>query len=421
MAKRKVVITGLGINSPLGIGIEKNWYNATHGNSGIGYITHFNAENHACKVAGEITDFIPENHIDAKLVKRTDRFIQLGLAASLDALRDAGLDDFVDKQEHPTIDSSRIGVNIGAGIGGIGTIETNVESYLQKGPKRGVSPFYVPMSIINMISGHLSIICGLKGPNLSMVTACTTASHTIGMSARMIAYGDADIMVAGGAESSITPTSIAGFGNARALSSHAGDPTLASRPWDLGRDGFVMGEGAGVLVLEEYEHAKKRGAHIYGELAGFGMSSDAHHMTAPLESGAGAAACMINTLKDAGVNQDEVDYINAHGTSTPLGDIAETKAVKQAFGDSAYKLSISSTKSMTGHLLGAAGGIEAIYSLLAMQHGVIPPTRNLDNVDPQCDLDYVPNVAKEMPVNIALSNSFGFGGTNGTLLFKKLD
>lgn len=421
MTKRRVVVTGIGINSPIGIGIEQNWYNASNGNSGIGKITFFDTADHSCKVAGEINEFNPLDFMDAKIVKRSDRFIQLGLAAAMDALRDAGLEDFVNTQSHPTISSGRIGVNIGAGIGGIGSIETNVQGYFEKGPKRGVSPFYVPMCIINMISGHLSILCGLKGPNLSMVTACTTASHTIGMSGRMIAYGDADIMVAGGGESSITPSSIAGFGNARALSSHDGEPTLASRPWDVERDGFVMGEGAGILVLEEYEHAKKRGAKIYGELAGFGMSSDAHHMTAPLETGSGAAACMTNALHDAKLNPDEIDYINAHGTSTPLGDIAETKAVKSAFGDSAYKLSISSTKSMTGHLLGAAGGVEAIYGLLAMQHGVIPPTINLHNVDPACDLDYVPNVAKEKAVNVVMSNSFGFGGTNGTIIFRKID
>lgn len=341
-----------------------------------------------------------------------DRFIQLGMAAAIAAIKDSGIQVAEENSE-------RIGVHIGAGIGGVGTIEDTTRTIAEKGPRR-VSPFYVPMSIINMISGDLSVMYGLKGPNLAMVTACTTATHGIGDAGRLIEYGDADVMIAGGAEAAITPTSLAGFGNAKALSMRNDNPETASRPWDLERDGFVLGEGAGIVVLEEFEHARKRGAKIYCELVGFGMSGDAFHMTSPPEGGEGAARCMRNALRNAGVNPDQVQYINAHGTSTPLGDRAETLAAKATFGAHARKLAMSSTKSMTGHLLGAAGGIEAIYTALALRHQIAPPTINLTTPDPECDLDYVPNAARDMKIDIAISNSFGFGGTNGTLVFRKL-
>jgi 3-oxoacyl-[acyl-carrier-protein] synthase II len=341
-----------------------------------------------------------------------DTFIHYGLAAGIEAVRNAGLDT-------PLPDPTRIGVNIGAGIGGLPLIEETHSALLEGGPRK-VSPFFIPGSIINMISGNLSIQFGFKGPNLAMVTACTTATHCIGESARIIEYGDCDIMIAGGAEAAVSPLGIAGFAAARALSTRNDDPATASRPWDAGRDGFVMGEGAGVLVLEEYEHAKARGATIYCEVAGYGMSGDAHHITAPCEDGEGASRCMINALRNAAANVDEVDYINAHGTSTPLGDIAEMIALKRALGEHAYKTAVSSTKSMTGHLLGAAGGVEAVYSALAVYHQVAPPTINLHDQDPQCDLDFVPNVAREMAIDLALSNSFGFGGTNGTLAFRRV-
>jgi 3-oxoacyl-[acyl-carrier-protein] synthase II len=342
-----------------------------------------------------------------------DRFIQLGMAAGIEAVQDSGL-------EVTDTNADRIGVYIGSGIGGIGTIENTTQTILEKGPRR-VSPFYVPSAIINMISGNLSIMFNMKGPNLSMVTACSTATHAIGDAGRLIEYGDADVMVAGGAEAPITPTAVAGFGNAKALTGHNDDPAGASRPWDLGRDGFIISEGAGVVVLEEYEHAKARGAKIYAELAGFGLSGDAYHMTSPSEGGEGASRCMNNALRNAGIDTSDVDYVNAHGTSTPQGDIAETNAVKTTFGDKARSVAVSSTKSMTGHLLGAAGGIEAIYTAMAIKHQVAPPTINLNDPDPQCDLDFVPNAAREMKINVALSNSFGFGGTNGTLVLRKVD
>lgn len=411
MSQRRVVITGLGIISPVGSDLKKSWHSVVNGRSGIKTIDRFDASIYPCQVAGQVDDFNAGDYISAKEARRMDRFIQLGLAASIEAINDAGLD--VEK-ENP----ERIGVHIGSGIGGVETIEKTTLEHYQNGPKR-VSPFYVPMSIINMISGNLSIMYNLQGPNLSVVTACTTATHSIGDAGRLIEYGDADIMIAGGAEAGITPTAIAGFGNARALTRCNLDPESASRPWDIRRDGFVMGEGAGIVVLEELRHAVDRGARIYAELAGFGMSADAFHMTAPLESGAGASRCMNNALNNARINPDQIDYINAHGTSTPLGDIAETKAIKSTFGDHAYSLAVSSTKSMTGHLLGAAGGIEAIFCCMAIRDQVLPPTINLEQPDPQCDLDYVAKQARPGIINAVLSNSFGFGGTNGTIVLKK--
>ena len=413
MSKRRVVITGIGILSPVGIGLEQNWTNILAGNSGIRTISLFDATGYPSMVAGEVPDFDVTQYLSPKEAKKMDRFIQLGMAAGIEAVNDSGL-------EITDANADRIGVHIGSGIGGIGTIENTTKTVLEKGPRR-VSPFYVPSAIINMISGNLSIMFNMKGPNLSMVTACSTATHAIGDAGRLIEYGDADVMVAGGAEAPITPTAVAGFGNAKALTGRNDDPAGASRPWDLGRDGFIIGEGAGVVVLEEYEHARARGAKIYAELAGFGLSGDAYHMTSPSEGGEGAARCMNNALRNAGINVDEVDYVNAHGTSTPLGDIAETKAVKTTFGDKAGSIAVSSTKSMTGHLLGAAGGIEAIYTAMAIKHQVAPPTINLDNPDPECDLDYVPNTAREMKIDIAMSNSFGFGGTNGTLVLRRVD
>ncbi|MDX5151153.1 MAG: beta-ketoacyl-ACP synthase II [Acidiferrobacterales bacterium] len=413
MSKRRVVITGIGILSPVGIGLEQNWTNILAGNSGIRTISLFDATGYPSMVAGEVPDFDVTQYLSPKEAKKMDRFIQLGMAAGIEAVNDSGL-------EITDTNADRIGVHIGSGIGGIGTIENTTKTVLEKGPRR-VSPFYVPSAIINMISGNLSIMFNMKGPNLSMVTACSTATHAIGDAGRLIEYGDADVMVAGGAEAPITPTAVAGFGNAKALTGRNDDPAGASRPWDLGRDGFIIGEGAGVVVLEEYEHARARGAKIYAELAGFGLSGDAYHMTSPSEGGEGAARCMNNALRNAGINVDEVDYVNAHGTSTPLGDIAETKAVKNTFGDKAGSIAVSSTKSMTGHLLGAAGGIEAIYTAMAIKHQVAPPTINLDNPDPECDLDYVPNTAREMKIDIAMSNSFGFGGTNGTLVLRRVD
>lgn len=413
MSKRRVVITGLGIVSPLGIGVDSNWEKITNGQSGIGPITCFDASAYTTTIAGEVKDFDPAEFMDAKLARKMDRFIQLGVAAGIMAFKDSGL-------EVSDSNAERIGVHIGSGIGGVSTIEKTMMTIHEKGPKR-VSPFYVPMSIINMIAGDLSVMLGLKGPNLAMVTACSTATHAIGDAGRLIEYGDADVMLAGAGEAAITPTGVAGFGNARALSRNNSNPEAASRPWDADRDGFVLGEGAGVVVLEELEYAKKRGAKIYAELVGFGLSGDAYHMTSPPESGEGAARCMNNALRNAGINADSVDYINAHGTSTPLGDKAETMAIKSSFAGHAKKLAVSSTKSMTGHLLGAAGGIEAIYTVLAIDKQVLPPTINLDTPDPECDLDYVANTAREASVKVALSNSFGFGGTNGTLVMRKLD
>jgi len=362
-------------------------------------------------IAGVIRDFDPHEWLDKKEARKMDRFIQLGMAAGLEALKDSGLEitDGI---------ADRVGVHIGSGIGGLHTIEQQTHNFFQRGPRR-ISPFYIPSSIINMISGNLSIAIGARGPNLAMVTACATATHAIGDAGRLIEYGDADIMFAGGAEASITPTAMAGFGNARTLSTRNDDPQGASRPWDAGRDGFVMGEGSAVLVLEELEHARARGARIYAELAGFGLSGDAHHMTSPAPGGEGAARCMVNAMRNAGVDPSDVGYVNAHGTSTSLGDIAETMAVKTAFGDHAMSLPVSSTKSMTGHLLGAAGAIEAVYTTLSVNKGVIPPTINLEEPDPECDLDYVADGAREVAVEVALSNSFGFGGTNGTLVMKR--
>jgi 3-oxoacyl-[acyl-carrier-protein] synthase II len=413
VSKRRVVITGIGILSPVGIGLEQNWTNILAGNSGIRTISLFDATGFPSTVAGEVPGFDVIQYLSPKEAKKMDRFIQLGMAAGIEAVQDSGL-------EVTDTNADRIGVYIGSGIGGIGTIENTTQTILEKGPRR-VSPFYVPSAIINMISGNLSIMFNMKGPNLSMVTACSTATHAIGDAGRLIEYGDADVMVAGGAEAPITPTAVAGFGNAKALTGHNDDPAGASRPWDLGRDGFIISEGAGVVVLEEYEHAKARGAKIYAELAGFGLSGDAYHMTSPSEGGEGASRCMNNALRNAGIDTSDVDYVNAHGTSTPQGDIAETNAVKTTFGDKARSVAVSSTKSMTGHLLGAAGGIEAIYTAMAIKHQVAPPTINLNDPDPQCDLDFVPNAAREMKINVALSNSFGFGGTNGTLVLRKVD
>lgn len=409
---RKVVVTGLGIVSPVGIGIAEAWRSITAGRSGIAPITRFDAAAFTSRIAGEVKNFDLAQWLNAKEARRFDTFIHYGLVAGIEALKDSGLD-------LERIDRDMAGVCIGSGIGGLPLIENTHDAMLAGGPRK-IGPFFIPGSIINMISGQLSIMYGLRGPNLAVVTACTTANHSIGEAGRLIEYGDADIMIAGGAECAISKLGVGGFCAARALSGRNEDPEGASRPWDKDRDGFVIGDGAGVLVLEEYQHAKARGARIYCELAGYGMSADANHITAPCEDGAGAVRCMANTLRNAGVNADQVDYINAHGTSTPLGDIAETVAVKRCFGDHAKRLAVSSTKSMTGHLLGAAGGIEAIFSVLAIRDQVAPPTINLHTPDPLCDLDYVPNTARQMKIDVALSNSFGFGGTNGSLLFRKL-
>ncbi len=411
MNKRRVVVTGLGAVSPLGIGVEATWSAMLEGRSGLAPITLFDAAAYPSAIAGEVKGFDATAFIPAKEAKKMDRFIQLGLAAGIEALRDSGL-------EVSEANAERVGVYVGAGIGGVETIEQTTQVLLSKGHRR-ISPFYIPMSIINMVAGNLSIMFGLKGPNLSVVTACTTGTHAIGEASRLIEYGDADVMVAGGAEAAVTPTSVAGFGNARALSRRNHEPERASRPWDRGRDGFVLGEGAGVLVLEELEHAKARGARIYAELAGFGMSGDAHHMTMPAPGGDGASRCMNSAMRNGQVDPEEVNYINAHGTSTPLGDIAETLAIKRSFGDHARRLAVSSTKSMIGHLLGAAGGVEAVATVLSIHHGVVPATINLDDPDPECDLDYVPHTAREMGIDVALTNSFGFGGTNGTLALRR--
>ncbi|MBS0485689.1 MAG: beta-ketoacyl-ACP synthase II [Proteobacteria bacterium] len=413
MSKRKVVVTGLGIVSPVGSTVSSAWESIVAGKSGVTRITRFDASNFASQIAGEVKDFDIQQYLSAKEARRMDIFIHYGMAAAIQAVKDAGIDDI----SH--LDAEKIGVNIGSGIGGLPMIENTDTAYHAGGPRK-ISPFFIPSTIINMIAGNLSIMYGYKGPNIAIVTACTTATHSIGHSARMIEYGDADVMVCGGAESCVTPLAIGGFAAAKALSVNNGNPESASRPWDVGRDGFVLGEGAGVLVLEELEHAKRRGAKIYAELAGFGMSADAFHMTAPCDDGEGAARCMSNALKNAGINATEVDYVNAHGTSTPLGDIAETIAVKRCFGDHASKLAVSSTKSMTGHLLGAAGGVEAVFSVLAIHHRIAPPTINLVDQDPQCDLDFIPNTARDMHIKVALSNSFGFGGTNGTLVFRSV-
>ncbi|TAL73888.1 MAG: beta-ketoacyl-[acyl-carrier-protein] synthase II [Rhodanobacter sp.] len=413
MSKRRVVVTGMGIISPVGNDLSSAWNNLLAGVSGIGPVTHFDASGYATRIAGQVKDFNPTDWVSPKDVKKMDHFIQYGIAAGTQAMRDAGL-------EVSEANAPRIGVAVGAGIGGLNTIEdTSIELH-EKGPRR-VSPFFVPSSIVNMVSGYLSIMFGLKGPNIACVTACATATHNIGLAARMIQYGDADAMLAGGAEFATTGTAMAGFCSAKAMSTRNDDPTHASRPWDKDRDGFVLSDGAGVLVLEEYEAAKARGARIYAELIGFGMSGDAHHITAPSEGGEGAARCMENTLRDAGLNPTEVQYINAHGTSTPLGDLGEVMAAKRVFGDHAYKLAMSSTKSVTGHLLGAAGGVEAIFSILALRDQVLPPTMNLDVPGEGCDLDFVPNTARQVKdLNVVMSNSFGFGGTNGTLAFRRV-
>ncbi len=412
MSRRRVVITGLGIVCPIGNTVAEAWSSVLAAKSGIGRITHFDAGLLSSRIAGEVRNFDVAAYLSPKEARRMDRFIHLGIAAGVQALKDSGL-------EVTEANATRIGVNIGSGIGGLPMIEATHNDVLKGGPRK-ISPFFIPSTIINMISGNLSIMHGLKGPNLAMVTACTTSAHCIGESGRLIEYGDCDAMVAGGAEATITLLTVGGFCAARALSTRNDDPATASRPWDRDRDGFVLGEGAGVVVLEEFEHAKRRGAKIYAELAGYGMSGDAYHMTAPQEDGEGAARCMENALRNARLNREDIDYINAHGTSTPLGDLAETIAVKRCFGDHAKKLAVSSTKSMTGHLLGAAGGVEAIFSVLAIRDQVAPPTANLFNQDPACDLDYVPNAARRMPLRSALSNSFGFGGTNGTLIFKSV-
>jgi 3-oxoacyl-[acyl-carrier-protein] synthase II len=402
----------LGIVSPVGTGIAQAWQNIVDGKSGVARITRFDASLFTSKIAGEVKGFDVSQYLSAKDARRMDVFIHYGLAAAMEAIKDAGIE--VTEQN-----AERIGVNIGSGIGGLPMIEDSHNDYLAAGPRK-ISPFFIPGTIINMISGNLSIMYGFKGPNLSMVTACSTATHCIGESARLIEYGDADIMIAGGSEGSVCALALGGFSSARALSTRNDDPATASRPWDKGRDGFVLGEGAGVLVLEEYEHAKKRGAKIYAEVAGYGMSADAYHMTAPREDGEGAARCMSNALRNAGLNVDQVDYINAHGTSTPLGDLAETMAMKRCLGEHAMKVKVSSTKSMTGHLLGAAGGVEAIFSALGIYHQIAPPTINIFELDEACDMDYVPNIARNMTINVAMSNSFGFGGTNATLVFRKV-
>jgi len=412
LSKRRVVVTGLGIVSPVGNSIKTAWDNITAGNSGIGPITSFDASEFPVRFGGEVRDFDVADYIPKKDARRMAEFIHFGIAAACQAIADAGF-------EIDDSNASRAGVAIGSGIGGLPGIESAYQAFLDGGPRK-ISPFFVPGNIINMIAGNLSIMYGLKGPNIAIVTACTSATHNIGVAARTIAYGDADIMVAGGAEMATCATGIGGFASARALSTRNDDPQAASRPWDLGRDGFVLSDGAGVLVLEEYEVAKARGASIYAEIAGFGMSGDAYHMTQPSEGGEGPAQCMDAALVDAGLNHADVDYINAHGTSTPAGDIAETLAIKRSFGDQASSVAVSSTKSMTGHLLGAAGGVEAVFSTLALRDQVAPPTINLDNPDPQCDLDYVPNTAREMKIDVAMTNSFGFGGTNGTLILRRM-
>jgi 3-oxoacyl-[acyl-carrier-protein] synthase II len=414
MTRRRVVVTGLGLVSPVGNSVAEGWANIVAGRSGIGSITKFDASAFACRIAGEVKGFNVEDYIPAKEARHMDTFIHFGMAAAIQAVKDAGLPQGSELDEAA---AERIGVIVGSGIGGLPMIEQTQAEYGERGPRR-ISPFFVPSSIINMISGHVSIRFGFTGPNLSIVTACTTGLHCIGEAGRLIEYGDADVMIAGGAESTVSPLGIGGFASARALSTRNDDPQAASRPWDKDRDGFVLGEGAGVLVLEEYEHAKKRGAKIYAELAGFGMGADAYHMTAPNVDG--PKRSMKAALRNAGINADAVQYLNAHGTSTPLGDLNETNAIKLAFGDHAKKLVVNSTKSMTGHLLGGAGGIESLFTVLALHHQVSPPTINLVNPDPECDLDYCANQAREMKIDVAVKNNFGFGGTNGTLVFRRV-
>lgn len=414
MTRRRVVVTGLGLVTPVGNSVQESWTNLVAGQSGINTITKFDAAAFACQFAGEVKGFNIEDYIPAKEARHMDTFIHYGLAASMQAVKDAGLP--TGEALTPEV-AERIGVIVGSGIGGLPMIEQTHKDYNERGPRR-ISPFFVPASIINMISGHVSIQYGFKGPNLGVVTACTTGLHAIGLAARMIESGDADVMVAGGAESTVSPLGIGGFAAARALSTRNDDPKTASRPWDKDRDGFVLGEGAGVMVLEEYESAKARGAKIYAELAGFGMSGDAYHMTAPDVDG--PKRSMLAALRNAGLNPDQIQYLNAHGTSTPLGDVNETNAIKLAFGDHAKNLVVNSTKSMTGHLLGGAGGIESVFTVLAIHHQVSPPTINIFNQDPECDLDYCANTAREMKIDAAMKNNFGFGGTNGTLVFKRV-
>jgi 3-oxoacyl-[acyl-carrier-protein] synthase II len=415
VSKRRVVVTGMGIISPVGNSIDSAWDAICNGRSGISLISEFDTEGFKTRVAGEIHNFDVEDYMSLKEARKSDKFIHYGMAASIQALRDAGLED-----EDHGVDPERIGCALGAGIGGIATIEKTTEAFLAGGPRK-ISPFFIPGTIANMIAGNLSIRFGFKGPNFAIVTACSTATHNMGSAMRMIQYGEADVMVAGGAEYATSPTAMSGFISARAMTTRNDEPEQASRPWDAERDGFVLSNGAGVMVLEELEHARSRGAEIYGEITGFGMSGDAHHMTAPPADGEGAARCMRIAVADAGLNPTDIQYINAHGTSTPLGDRAESDAIKTTFGDHAYKVIVSSTKSMTGHLLGAAGGVEAIFSLLSIRDNVIPPTINLDNPGEGCDLDYTPNNAREVVIDRAISNSFGFGGTNGTLIFEQLN
>ena len=412
LTRRRVVITGLGIVSPVGNTVEQAWQNIIAGRSGIDRITRFDVSTFPVQIGGEVKDFDIAQYLPLKDARRMDTFIHYGMAAGIQAIKDAGL------EAHP-VNAERIGVSIGSGIGGLPLIEATRDEFVAAGVRK-ISPFFVPGSIINMISGNLSIMYGFKGPNIALVSACSTGTHSIGDAGRLIEYGDADIMIAGGAECTMSPLGLGGFCAARALSTRNDDPKTASRPWDKDRDGFVLGEGAGVMVLEEYEHAKARGARIYGELAGFGMSADANHMTAPCEDGEGAARCMTNALRNAQVNTEDVQYLNAHGTSTPLGDKAETVAVKRAFGDHAKRMVVNSTKSMTGHLLGAAGGIEAVFSALAIYNQISPPTINIFNQDELCDLDYCANTAREMKIDVAISNSFGFGGTNATVVLKRI-
>lgn len=410
MTKRRVVVTGLGIVSPVGIGVSQVWQNILAGQSGISRITHFDPSPFACQVAGEVKNYDVSQYLPPKEARRTDRFVHFGLTAGMEAFKDSGLE--VTEQN-----ADRIGVCVSSGIGGLPMIESTHNDYLAGGPRK-ISPFFIPGTIINMISGNLSIMFNLRGPNFSVVSACSTGTHSIGESARIIEYGDADVMLAGGAESTISPLAIGGFSSAKALSTRNDDPATSSRPWDKGRDGFVMGEGAGVLVLEEYEHAKARGAKIYAELSGYGMSADAYHMTTP--SANGPKLSMTNALRNARLNADQVQYINAHGTSTPVGDKNETEAIKLAFGEHATNLVVSSTKSMTGHLLGGAGGIESLFCVLALRDQIAPPTINVFDQDPDCDLDYCANVAREMKIDVAINNNFGFGGTNGSLVFRKV-
>ena len=408
MTKRRVVITGLGAISPLGNSVEDAWRNAVAGTSGVGRLDKFDTEGYSVTIAAQVQNFEAERYMEPKEVRRRDAFIQYGIAAGVQAIEDAGLPREPD-------DAHRYGIAVGSGIGGLQTIEDTHSVLIKRGPRR-ISPFFIPATVVNMVSGNLSIMYGYTGPNLALATACTTGTHSIGLAARLIQHGDADVMVAGGSEYGTSPITVAAFATMKALSTRNDDPEAASRPWDRDRDGFVLGEGAGVVVLEEYERARRRGADIYAELLGFGMSGDAHHITSPLETGAGGIACMENALRDAGIAPESVDYINAHGTSTPLGDVAETKMIKRVFGPDTG-IAISSTKSMTGHLLGAAGSVEAIFTIMAIRDEVAPPTINLENPGEECDLDYVPNQAREMPLKVGLSNSFGFGGTNGTVIF----